>query len=105
MWSYMNKYPKNGGHILSSLRKTNWPQVLIIWFGNILFSYYNLVEAIRRAPDTFAHLYYYSQLTMTFKGEDGIMRYCRFRTKPGDVEIEESEESGRLTEDEQREVW
>ncbi|XP_028395809.1 allene oxide synthase-lipoxygenase protein [Dendronephthya gigantea] len=69
------------------------------------YYYYNLVEALRRAPDTFAHLYYYSQVTMHFKAKDGKVRYCRYRALPGDVDIKEEDESGRLTEEEQRKIW
>ncbi|XP_028395780.1 allene oxide synthase-lipoxygenase protein-like [Dendronephthya gigantea] len=69
------------------------------------YYYYNLVEALRRAPETFAHLYYYSQLTMHFKAKDGKVRYCRYRALPGDVDIKEEDESGRLTEEEQRKIW
>nr|AHK60922.1 allene oxide synthase/8R-lipoxygenase fusion protein a [Capnella imbricata] len=69
------------------------------------YYYYNLVEALRRAPNTFAHLYYYSQVTMHFKAKDGKERYCRYRAIPGDVDIKEEEESGRLTEEEQRNIW
>nr|1U5U_A Chain A, Allene oxide synthase-lipoxygenase protein [Plexaura homomalla]1U5U_B Chain B, Allene oxide synthase-lipoxygenase protein [Plexaura homomalla] len=69
------------------------------------YYYYNLVEALRRAPDTFAHLYYYSQVTMPFKAKDGKVRYCRYRALPGDVDIKEEDESGRLTEEEQRKIW
>ena len=64
-----------------------------------------MVEVLRRAPDTFAHQYYYSQLTMLYKAKDGKQRYCRYRAIPGDVDIKEGEESGRLTEEEQRNVW
>ncbi|CAB4009152.1 allene oxide synthase-lipoxygenase -like [Paramuricea clavata] len=69
------------------------------------YYYYNLVEALLRAPDTFAHLNYYSQLTMHFKAKDGKVRYCRYRAIPGDVDIKEEDLSGRLTEDEQRKIW
>ncbi|XP_046861552.1 allene oxide synthase-lipoxygenase protein-like [Xenia sp. Carnegie-2017] len=69
------------------------------------YYYYNFVEALRRAPDSFAHLYYYSQLTMYFKAKDGKVRYCRYRAVPGDINIKEENESGRLTADEQRNIW
>ena len=75
------------------------------YFYKLNSSYYNLVEALRRAPDTFAHLFYYSQLTMHFKAKDGKARYCRYRAIPGDVNIKEEDESGRLTEEEQRKIW
>nr|ABW76418.1 allene oxide synthase/8R-lipoxygenase fusion protein [Gersemia fruticosa] len=69
------------------------------------YYYYNLVEALRRSPDTFAHQRYYSQITMHFKAKDGKVRYCRYRAIPGDVDIEEGDESGRLTEEDQRKIW
>lgn len=79
--------------------------VLISWIHFILFSYYGSVEGLRRAPDTYAHLHYYSQITMLYKGKDGKQRYCRYRAIPGDVDIKEEEESGKLTEEDQRNFW
>lgn len=63
------------------------------------------MEALRRAPDSYAHLHYYSQLTMLYKAKDGKPRYCRYRAVPADVDNEGVEESGLLTEEEQRNVW
>jgi hypothetical protein len=42
---------------------------------------------------------------MHFKAKDGKARYCRYRAIPGDVNIKEEDESGRLTEEEQRKIW
>ena len=42
---------------------------------------------------------------MHFKAKDGKVRYCRYRAIPGDVNIKEEDESGRLTEEEQRKIW
>ena len=42
---------------------------------------------------------------MLYKAKDGKQRYCRYRAIPGDVDIKEGEESGRLTEEDQRNIW
>jgi hypothetical protein len=42
---------------------------------------------------------------MHFKAKDGKVRYCRYRAIPGNVDIKEEDQSGRLTEEEQRKIW
>ena len=41
---------------------------------------------------------------MLYKAKDGKQRYCRYRAIPGDVDIKKGEVSGRLTEEDQRNV-
>lgn len=38
----------------------------------------------RRAPDTFAQIYYHAKVTFCFIGKDGVKRFCRYRIIPGD---------------------
>jgi arachidonate 5-lipoxygenase len=42
------------------------------------------VESVRRAPESFAKLYYYNELPFHFLAKDGKKRYVRFRMVPED---------------------
>jgi catalase len=44
----------------------------------------SLLESVRRDPQTFAQLYYYSQTPFEFHARDGRLRYVKFRLVPGD---------------------
>jgi arachidonate 5-lipoxygenase len=44
----------------------------------------SLLESVRRNPETFAQLYYYSQTSFEFHARDGRPRFVKFRLIPGD---------------------
>lgn len=52
----------------------------------------NWREAMRRNPESYARLYYYSKMPQHYRANDGVVRYCKFRITPGD----KGEESGVL---------
>jgi len=46
--------------------------------------YVGSIDPLRRNPETFAQMYYYSQIPFTFKAKDGRPRYVNFRLIPED---------------------
>jgi catalase len=40
------------------------------------------IVSLRRAPDSFAHLKYYSQVVYLFKGKDDVQRFAKYRVVP-----------------------
>ena len=51
-------------------------------------------ETLRRAPDSFARVYYHSKLVNYFKAKDGKMRYVKYRLIPGDRGVDSGVISG-----------
>ena len=49
-----------------------------------------LVETLRRAPDSYAHVHYYSNTVIQFIADDGVDRFVKFRM----VDAEDPNESG-----------
>ncbi len=41
--------------------------------------------SVRRAPETFARLYFYTKIAFRFVGDDGVLRYCKYRMVPADL--------------------
>ena len=85
----------------------NWMQVLDFCKSYIsecsayIFSYFAYVDALRRAPHSFADLHYYSQVAYKFLGKSEKARLVRFRLMP----VGESQESGLLGDSEQHKPW
>ena len=65
-------------------------------------SYFAFVDAMRRAPASFADLTYHSQITYLFIPKDEVHRLVRFRLVPG---IQCRNESGLLDDEEQEHPW
>ncbi len=65
------------------------------------FSLQALLEGLRRSPESYYNMYYHSQMTYDFHAKDGKRRVARFRVIPASGQME----AGRLTADEQRELW
>ena len=63
--------------------------------------YVNFRRALRRNPETFAQLYYYTQTIFEFKALDGRERYIRFRLIPEN----RGEETGIPSNDDLETVW
>ena len=59
------------------------------------------MEGIRRMPDSYYHQHYYAHFVYNFFSKDGKQRLVRFRILPADG----SNESGKLSEAEQKEAW
>lgn len=76
--------------------------VFCVWYVDSLK---NLLESLRKAPDSYAELSYYAQSTMLFKANDGKVRYCRYRAIPGDMHKEKQWKSGALSNEEQKSPW
>lgn len=56
-------------------------------------------SAIRRAPESFARLHYYTKIVYAFRAMDGRRRFCRFRLVPAEPGAESGLPDGRdLTE-------
>ena len=50
--------------------------------------YVGSIDPLRRNPETFAQMYYYSQIPFTFKAKDSRPRYVNFRLIPWDRGVE-----------------
>ena len=59
------------------------------------------IDGLRRAPDSYHDLRFYSEGIYDFKAKDDMKRYVRFRMIPADG----APETGRLTKEEQRKAW
>ena len=53
-----------------------------------------LAETMRRAPDSFAQMYYHSKLVNYFKAQDGRQRYVKYRLIPDDHRIDSGVATG-----------
>lgn len=62
---------------------------------------YLAIAVFRRAPDSFTDQRYYSWMAFEYKAKDGVPRYAKFRLVPADGR----EETGLMTEYEQRRPW
>ena len=51
-------------------------------------------ETMRRAPDSFSQMYYYSKLVNYFKAKDGKLRYVKYRLIPEDRGVDSGLVSG-----------
>lgn len=58
-------------------------------------------DGIRKYPASFSQLYYHSQTATRFVGEDGVLRYAKYRLEPADG----GPETGLMTKDELRNRW
>ena len=58
-------------------------------------------ETLRRAPDSFSQMYYYSKLVNYFKAKDGKIRYVKYRLIPGDRGID----SGAISAEDWEKPW
>lgn len=58
-------------------------------------------EGIRKYPETFAQMYYYSQCAQRFVGSDGVLRYVKYRLIPDD----RGPETGLMKPDEMTGFW
>nr|XP_058954727.1 allene oxide synthase-lipoxygenase protein-like [Pocillopora verrucosa]XP_058954728.1 allene oxide synthase-lipoxygenase protein-like [Pocillopora verrucosa] len=63
--------------------------------------FYLTIAAFRRAPESFTDQRYYSWMAFEYKARDGVPRYAKFRLVPAD----DREETGLMTEEEQRKPW
>ena len=61
----------------------------------------SVIEGFRKRPDSYYHQHYHSQMVFDFNASDGKTRVGRIRVVPEDG----SSESGRLTQQEQRDAW
>lgn len=59
------------------------------------------VAGLRRAPDSFAHLYYHSQIVRHWIDEEGMRYLVRYRCIPEDA----GPESGLPSEDDAQKIW
>ena len=59
------------------------------------------IAAFRRAPNSFTDQRYYSWMAFEYKAKDGVPRYAKFRL----VSADDREETGLMTEEEQRKPW
>ena len=59
------------------------------------------IAAFRRAPESFTDQRYYSWMAFEYKAKDGVPRYAKFRLVPAD----DRNETGLMTEEEQRKPW
>ena len=66
-----------------------------------LFSLESHIGGVRIAPESYYHQKYHSQRIYDFYGSDKLRRLVRFRFIPADG----SPESGRLTEEQQKQAW
>jgi arachidonate 5-lipoxygenase len=64
--------------------------------------YYNAVEGVRRAPTSYSHLSYYSQVSLQLTDKSGDCHYVRFRLCPDDPE---EPESGLPDAEDQKTPW
>ena len=65
------------------------------------FSLESSIEGLRNRPTSYCNQVYYSPVTYDFNAEDSVKRCCRFRVVPAKNEPE----SGRLSREEQNNVW
>ena len=73
----------------------------LIFFFFYKYSFYLTIAAFRRAPNSFTDQRYYSWMAFEYKAKDGVPRYAKFRLVPAD----DREETGLMTEEEQRKPW
>jgi len=82
--------PEKGDFEAQAKLMDEYPAYLMSW-----------IESVRDAPSSFADLTYTSQCVFPFVGDDGVLRYCRYRLRRPDLE----KESGLCSEARQMKVW
>jgi len=75
---------------------------LIDFFRRNPRCYMNVRDAVRRDPESFANLFYHSQIPLEFHAADGVRRYAKFRLIPAD---RDEEFDGLPTLDDLRKPW
>ena len=75
---------------------------LIDYFKRNPRCYMNVRDAVRRDPESFANLFYYSQIPLEFHAADGKRRYAKFRLIPKE---HDEEFDGRPSEEDLRKPW
>ncbi|MEO1491191.1 MAG: lipoxygenase family protein [Pseudomonadota bacterium] len=62
---------------------------LVEYFKRNPRCYFNVRDAVRRNPSSFANLHYYSQIPIRYHAKDGVERYAKFRLLPETGEVED----------------
>ena len=75
--------------------------VIVLKCRSCSLSYHLMVAAFRRAPDSFTDQRYHSWMVFEYTAKDEVPRYGKFRLIPAD----ERQETGLMTEDDQRRPW
>ena len=75
---------------------------LIDYFRRNPRCYMNVRDAVRRDPESFANLFYYSQIPVEFRAADRKRRYAKFRLIPID---RDEEGDGLPSEEDLRKPW
>ncbi|MEM6498754.1 MAG: hypothetical protein AAF709_18795, partial [Pseudomonadota bacterium] len=75
---------------------------LIDYFRRNPRCYMNVRDAVRRDPDSFANLFYYSQIPIAFHADDKQERYVKFRLIPAD---HDEEFDGKPSDEDLRKPW
>ena len=75
---------------------------LIDYFRKNPRCYFNVRDAVRRNPQSFANLFYYSQIPVEFRALDRKKRFAKFRLIPWD---HDTEFDGKPTEEDLRKPW
>ena len=75
---------------------------LIPYFRRNPRCYFNVRDALRRNPESFADQRYYTQTPLRFHASDGVERYAKFRLVPEDPNVAES---GVPNEDDLQTPW
>ena len=81
---------------IDSLDVFNWLITLPLYL-----SFHLAIAVFRRAPKSFTDQRYYSWMAFEYKAKDGVPRYAKFRLVPAD----DREETGLMTEYDQRKPW